>query len=133
MGLKFKGQAHTFIPSTQKAEAGGSLWVGGQPGLCQDIQERQRQATQWDLVSETPTKPSSISFVSCQIMSKAATFIFTYKVKNLWSVESINKINEIFQFAEEVWAPHSTAYDHQAKHLREDHIFYVKRFYKSSA
>jgi hypothetical protein len=25
--------AHTFNPSTQKAEAGGSLWVWGQPGL----------------------------------------------------------------------------------------------------
>jgi hypothetical protein len=30
--------AHTFNPSTQEAEAGGSPWVGGQPGLQREFQ-----------------------------------------------------------------------------------------------
>ena len=31
--------AHTFNPSTLEAEAGGSLWVQGQPGLHSEFQE----------------------------------------------------------------------------------------------
>jgi hypothetical protein len=33
--------AHVFHPSTQEAEAGGSLWVRGQPGLQSEFQESQ--------------------------------------------------------------------------------------------
>lgn len=65
-------------------------------------------------------------------MKKSATFVFIHKIKKWWSLVSINKINELLQFAEEVWPPHSAAYGHQAQRLREDCIFYVKGFYKSS-
>jgi hypothetical protein len=33
--------AHTFNPSTQEAEAGGSLWVWGQPDLYSEFQGSQ--------------------------------------------------------------------------------------------
>jgi hypothetical protein len=33
--------AHTFNASTWEAEAGGSLWVGGQPGLQSEFQDSQ--------------------------------------------------------------------------------------------
>ena len=33
--------AHTFNPSTQEAEAGGSLWVRGQPGRQSEFQDNQ--------------------------------------------------------------------------------------------
>ena len=33
--------AHAFNPSTQEAEAGGSLWVQGQPDLWSEFQESQ--------------------------------------------------------------------------------------------
>ena len=34
--------AHIFNPSTQEAEAGGSLWVRGQPGLYNEFQDNQK-------------------------------------------------------------------------------------------
>ena len=30
---------HAFSPSTQEAEAGGALWVQGQPGLQSEFQD----------------------------------------------------------------------------------------------
>ena len=35
------GVVHTFNPSTQEAEAGGSLWVQDQPGLHSEFQDSQ--------------------------------------------------------------------------------------------
>jgi len=36
--------AHAFNPSTQEAEASGSLWVLGQPGLQSEFQDSQSYA-----------------------------------------------------------------------------------------
>ena len=33
--------AYTFNPSTRETEAGGALWVWGQPGLQSDFQDNQ--------------------------------------------------------------------------------------------
>ena len=34
---------HTLDPSTQEAEAGGSLWVWGQPGLQRVSEKKEKQ------------------------------------------------------------------------------------------
>ena len=38
--------AYTFNPSTQESEAGGSLWVSGQPGLQGEFQDNQAYYTE---------------------------------------------------------------------------------------
>ena len=48
--------AHTFNPSTQKAEAGGSLWIQGQPGLQSEIQEGQPELLHKETVSNKEEK-----------------------------------------------------------------------------
>jgi hypothetical protein len=49
--------AHTFNPSTWEAEAGGSLWVWGQPGLQSKFQDSQgyNSKTNTDMVKYTIT------------------------------------------------------------------------------
>jgi hypothetical protein len=49
--------AHTFSPSTQEAQAGGSLWVGGQPSLQSQFQYRQGY-TEKPCLKKAQTKPN---------------------------------------------------------------------------
>ena len=49
---------HTFNPSTQEAEAGGSLWVRGQPGL-QKLIPGQAPKLQWNPALKNHKKDST--------------------------------------------------------------------------
>ena len=65
-----KDTAHTaFDPSTQEAEAGGSLWVRGQPGLQSEFQSSQDYTVRLCLKKKN-SFPVSISLSSSFVLRK---------------------------------------------------------------
>ena len=55
-GLSRVVVVHTFNPSTQEAEAGGSLGVRGQPGLQSEFQDSQGYIEKSSLEKPPPSK-----------------------------------------------------------------------------
>jgi hypothetical protein len=53
------GEAHAFDPSTLEAEAGGFLWVQGQPGLQSKFQDSQGYIKKPCLQKEKERKKSN--------------------------------------------------------------------------
>ena len=53
---------HVFDPSTQEAEAGGSLCVQGQPGLHREFQDGQGYIVRPCLKKQTKSPRKDVSF-----------------------------------------------------------------------
>jgi hypothetical protein len=67
--------AHTFNPSSQEAEAGGSLGVRGQPGLQIRVPGQLGLVTQGNPVSKTNKKRVITSWFSVQSSSHEFSLI----------------------------------------------------------
>ena len=69
--------AHTFNPSTQEAEAGGSLWVRGQPGL-QDLVPEHAPKLQRNPVSKRKKKtPNSYTHIDTYMLPHKHVHMYT--------------------------------------------------------
>ena len=55
---------HTFNPDTQQAEAGGSMWVQGQPGLQSEFQDSQDCYTEKPSLKKQKQKQDDFTY-SC--------------------------------------------------------------------
>ena len=56
--------AHAFNPSTREAEAGGSLWVWGQPGLQELVPGQESKATEKPCLEKSEKKKKLKSIIA---------------------------------------------------------------------